>query len=255
VSLLRAFHLGPLPSVGGEITLTPDESAHLVRVRRARVGETIAILDGRGVIATGPLAAADPHAARVRVENISRQPPPPVRELAVGLPKGGLLEDIIRSATELGVTAIQPLLTARSETRLADPARAARKLARWQAAALEAAKQSGNPWPPALRAPQTLATWLSEIKKSPAAKLVASLEPDARALSQLKTQNPKLETREALLETPNPKLETLVAVGPEGDFAPDEYSALRTAGFLPLRLPGHILRVETACAAALAILG
>jgi len=238
--MLRVFHAGLWPAVGGEIVLAAAESAHLVRVRRARVGEAVAVLDGRGGVAEGVVALADSQAARVQIEKITRHPAPAPRVLAVGLPKGDVLVEIIRQATELGATGVQPLLTARAEVRLAAD-RAERKLERWRAAALEACKQSGNPWLPEIHAPVELTAWVKKIPKtSDEFRLVAALTSDAKPVSQCLSAS-----------APQP---LLIAVGPEGDFTSDEYALFRKSGFIAVRLPGHVLRVETACAVALASL-
>ncbi len=247
MSHVRAFHEGLLPPVDSEIILYPEESRHLVRVRRVRVGESVEVLDGKGGVAIGVLMN-DEAPARIRVDKILRHPAPAPAPLvlAVGLPKGGLLEEIIRQATELGATALQPLLTERAETRHADPDRLAHKQSRWHSAAVEACKQSGNPWRPEILAPVNLQDWLSSLKaktfastSSKAVRLVASLEVGAKLLS---------------LSSFVPQSPVLIAIGPEGDFTPAEYAELAAADFASVRLPGHILRVETACAAALSLL-
>ncbi len=239
--MLRVFHAGPWPEIGGEITLGGEESSHLVRVRRARVGESIALLDGRGGVAECSIADAEARAARLRIENVMRQPKPAARVLAVGLPKGDTFVEIIRQATELGATEIQPLLTARGEVRL-DQERAERKLDRWRATALEACKQSGNPWQPEIHAAVELGAWLKTLsgKNEKGLRLVAALTPDAVSLAEL--------------PAPRSLLSALICVGPEGDFSTEEYAAFKAAGFQFVRLPGLVLRVETACVVALACL-
>ncbi|HVU36968.1 MAG TPA: RsmE family RNA methyltransferase [Opitutales bacterium] len=240
--MLRVFHPAPWPAAGGAITLSTAESSHLVRVRRARVGESVEVLDGVGGVASATLAADNARAARLRLGQIILHPAPPPRVLAVGLPKGDLFTEIVRQATELGATAVQPLLTARTEVRLAAD-RAEHKLDRWRAAALEAGKQSGNPWLPEISAPVELAQWLKNLPaaKSESLRLVAALTPDARPLAQC-------------LSASAPQ-RLLICIGPEGDFTPGEYAALQAASFQFVRLPGYVLRVETACVAALAALG
>ncbi len=247
MSLLRAYYSGAFPELGAEVTLDPAESRHLIRVRRARPGDRVQLLDGLGGVVSGALVGDAAGLARVRCETLARHPHPVPRILAVGLPKGGLLEDIIRQATELGATAIQPLLTARTEARFDDPGRLAHKLDRWRAAALEACKQSGNPWLPEVTAPQTLAVWLT-VTCRPGMnwqKFVAALTPSALSV-------PDLLARGALGPTAG-ATGLLLTVGPEGDFTPEEYGRFAGAGFAAVRLPGHILRVDTACAAALAL--
>jgi 16S rRNA (uracil1498-N3)-methyltransferase len=180
----------------------------------------------------------------VRINKINRASAPAARILAVGLPKGDVFVEIIRQATELGATALQPLYTAHTEVHL-DSARAERKLDRWRAAALESCKQSGSSWLPAIHVPVQLSSWLKKLPSAGLAKelrLVAALTSNAKSLSSLSPSVP-------LSLGP-----FLICIGPEGDFSPEEYQLFETSGFTPVRLPGHILRVETACVAALACL-
>src|SRR6185369_10428820 len=78
-------------------------------------------------------------------------------------------------AVELGVTVIQPLATERSIVRL-DPARAARRLAHWQAIVISACEQCGRNRVPAVLPVTPLSTWLGAT--SPAA-LRLTLAPGA----------------------------------------------------------------------------
>jgi 16S rRNA (uracil1498-N3)-methyltransferase len=249
--MLRVFHPGPWPEPGAAIHLDADESSHLVRVRRARAGEEVEVLDGRGGVATGTLLEEDTNEARLRVVKITRHSAPAPRLLAVGLPKGDVFTEIIRQATELGATAVQPLLTTRTEVRLTDDARASRKLERWRATALEACKQSGNPWLPEIHAPMPLAKWLAALPsvvppgETKECRLVAALTPAAKPIRERSPLCPSVPLSLRLF---------VIAIGPEGDFSPAEYTALQTAGFRFVKLPGHVLRVETACAVALASL-
>ena len=57
------------------------------------------------------------------------------------------MDSIVRKATEIGVSAIVPLESERTQMHL-DGDRSDRKIGRWQTAALEAAQQCGNPWLP-----------------------------------------------------------------------------------------------------------
>jgi len=244
--MLRVFHPGPWPEIGGEITLGGEESSHLVRVRRARVGETIVLLDGRGGVAECSIAEAEPRAAQLRMEKVTWHSQPVPRVLAVGLPKGDTFVEIIRQATELGATEIQPLLTARGEVKL-DKERAEKKLDRWRATALEACKQSGNPWQPKIHAAVALGPWVKKFSgmSENLLRLVAALTPEAISVAELPAPRS--------LRAPYCLLPVIFCVGPEGDFSPEEYAEFKAAGFQFVRLPGHVLRVETACAVALAI--
>lgn len=58
-------------------------------------------------------------------------------------------------------------------------------------------------------------------------------------------------TLEATHAEPGPRV---LAIGPEGGWVDFELELLRRQGFVPLRLGNRVLRVETACIAALAVL-
>ncbi|HVA82005.1 MAG TPA: RsmE family RNA methyltransferase, partial [Candidatus Binataceae bacterium] len=60
------------------------------------------------------------------------------------------------------------------------------------------------------------------------------------------------EPMAALLERERPRA-ILIAIGPEGDFTPDEIAAALSAGFIAAGLGPARLRSETAAIAALAI--
>ncbi len=243
-SMLRSFlpHADP---AARSLELAGNEARHLVSVRRARMGETVEILDGQGGVWTTTLAAAGRDTATLSVETFRRVPAParPVT-LAFAILKGDNSELIIEKATELGAARVFPLFTAHGEVRL-DPERAAAKAAKWRATAVESCKQCGNPWLPAVADPQPFNAWIASLPKETAWKAVAALTertlPVSSALSLARTAGQ--EGAGALL-----------AIGPEGDFSPAEYAALDTAGFAPVSLGPLVLRAETAAIVGLALL-
>jgi 16S rRNA (uracil1498-N3)-methyltransferase len=228
-----------------EIVLSPEESHHLVRVNRARSGDPVVVFNGRGVEWLCECADADRRAARLRVRSRKEGPALAARiTLAQALPKGKTLEAIIRKATEIGAAGIVPLVTARTEVRL-DEARVESKQEKWEATAIEAAKQSGNSYLPAIRPLQSLCDFLQETSGFDL-KLVASLESDAVSLRSV--------LEDYLNERGIPPAHPLWLVGPEGDFTAEEYGAARGAGFVPITLGPLVMRCETAATYALSIL-
>ena len=118
---------------GDETVLLPkDEAEHLVRVLRLGPGDTVAVFDGRGLEFLAKVVTADRRDVRVQV--LSRVEP--AAEAAVPLTlvqavlKGDKMDDIVRDAVMLGVAAIQPIVTTRTEVTVAalDPRRAPRSL-------------------------------------------------------------------------------------------------------------------------------
>ncbi len=224
-----------------QLVLSADESHHLVAVNRARTGDTVVAFDGRGREWICELATADKRAAVLNVRFI--QPTKPLGyEMTLGqaLPKGGTMDDIVRKATEIGVTRIVPLESERTQVHL-EAGRSDKKRERWEAAALEACKQCGNPWLPEI-APLQRASTFMESARDYDLKLIASLHPGARSLKAV------------LASGQRPPRRVLWLVGPEGDFTPAEMSVAQSAGFEPVTLGPLVLRCETAAVYALAIL-
>ncbi len=235
------------PPVQDTLQLPPGESHHLVNVNRARAGDTVIAFDGRGTEWTCELADARKSGATLRVLGThTRAPLPCALTLAQALPKGGVMDDIVRHATELGAARIVPLETERTQVHL-DGGRSDKKVEKWRTTALEAAKQCGNPFLPEIAAVQPLAAFLaSDVVNSAQLKLIASLHPGARPL-----RTTVAAFREQTGRAPT---DVVWLVGPEGDFSPAEMQAATDAGFVPVTLGPLVLRCDTAATAALAVL-
>jgi len=163
------------------ITLDEDESRHLVAVNRAGSGDTVTVFDGRGTEWICILRQADRRSARLEVRFAQKAKPLPYHiTLGQALPKGGGMDAIVRKATELGAARIVPLESERTQVHLGEE-RSDRKIERWRTAAIEAAKQCGNPWLPEIAAVQGAAAFM-ESATGYDLKLVASLQPGALAL-------------------------------------------------------------------------
>lgn len=237
---LRVY-LPSLPAEGGarRWTLDADESHHLVKVRRATVGEPVLLLDGQGHRWLGQLEVAHAKQAVVSAQALPPLPPPRV-PVIVGqaLPKGKTMDHVVHRAAELGVTTLAPLRTAHSEVSL-DAQRAGQKNEKWTAVAIEALKQCANPHLPEICPVQTLDAFLA-ASPADALKIVAALTPETRPLL------------EVMAAHPGPSAVCLL-VGPEGDFSDAEYARIFAAGYQAVTLGPRVLKVETAFVAALAV--
>ncbi len=225
------------------------ESHHLVTVNRARPGDPVVAFDGRGSEWTCRLLRHQgKKGAVLQILAHTRRPPLPCALiLGQGLPKGGVMDDIVRQATELGAARIAPLLTARTEVHL-DAERADKKTEKWRVAAIEAAKQCGNPFLPEITAPTPLADFLADPRVQAAElRLVASLHPGATNLRTLLAQ---FRTR----HEGRPPRSAAWLIGPEGDLAPEELASALSAGWQAVTLGPLVLRCDTAAAYALSAL-
>ena len=240
----RAFCTPPAAEPA-ELTLSADESHHLVAVNRARPGDTVVAFDGRGTEWICELAGDRKNAAVLKVRFRQKAQPLPY-EITLGqaLPKGPSMDAIIRKATEIGAAHIVPLESERTQVHL-DGGRSDRKIEKWSTAALEAAKQCGNPFLPDI-APVQQASAFMEAARGYDLKLIASLQPGAKSLKAV------LATFQAVQGRAPKKV--LWLVGPEGDFTPAEMSLAKTCGFEPITLGPLVLRCETAATYALSVL-
>lgn len=240
MSGLHAYHPQPVPSHATALTLAPDESSHLVRSLRARPGEPIHVFNGTGQSWSGVVLQADARALVMRIDTAeTHRPTTPALVLAQALPKGSLMDDIVRAAVEIGVAEIQPLFSERCEVKL-DDTRAASRLERWSAIAIEACKQSGNPFLPRIHTPVPLKTWLARPAEN-MLRLVGSLEEGTPPLAHIQ-----------ITDTTAEKL--LFLIGPEGDFSPAEYTLIHQHGVRGVRFGQNVLRVPTAALYALTAL-
>jgi 16S rRNA (uracil1498-N3)-methyltransferase len=140
---------------------------------------------------------------------------------------------VVQKATELGVNALTPLFTERTEVKLTGE-RAAKKIRHWQQIAISACEQCGRNRLPMIHALQDMDHWL------------ASTEAQRRFV---------LHHRADSIGGASDKPDSIaLLVGPEGGLGDNEIGAAEQAGFQPLRLGPRILRTETAPLAAIAIL-
>ena len=226
----------------GCVTLDERESHHLSKVLRAKEGDEVETFDGRGEIHRCRLIRID--AKRVELKSTGTVTCSPVRPafvLAVAVPKGKKMDEIVRQASEMGASRVVPLLTVRTEGST-DPKRLETKREKWRIGAIEACKQSGNAFLPEIEPFRAFPDWLASLSEA-TCKILASLEPDALSLRQWLDRN-------KAGEIPN---EVALLVGPEGDFTSEEYASARATGFLPCNFGANVLRVDTAVVCAFAV--
>jgi 16S rRNA (uracil1498-N3)-methyltransferase len=231
-SLYLSPSLGDV-AAGSVVTLGGDEGRHAITVARVRVGETLSISDGAGLVVTGPVASVDGNTLTLTIASVGRtDAPKPELWLAQALAKGDRDELAVQAATELGVSGVIPWAAERSITRW-EGAKAAKGRERWASIVREATKQSIRPWVPVV---ESIAPTAS-LAKLPG--LVLVLEPTATA---------------RLTEVELDAERNTLVVGPEGGVSPRELDVLGAAGAVAVRLGAEVLRTSTAGPAALAVL-
>jgi len=232
------FHLAPDAVRGDRVTFDAAAAHHLGRVLRAAVGDLVQAVDARGELLSVRLTGlAARRAEGLIVGRAALDTESPLQlTLAQAIPKGDKMEHIIRMTTELGVTRVIPLMTARTVVRL-KPARWGPRIGRWQRVAREAAQQSGRAAVPEIASPREIGAWRPDDRDG---LLICFWEEERRGLA----------TR--LPAGPCPR--ATVVVGPEGGLTAEEVRGLTDAGALVAGLGPRLLRTETAGAVAVALL-
>lgn len=233
---LTGTSLADVP-LGGAVDLDPEQRRHLHRVLRLQAGAEVVVADGVGREAAATLGVN----TIVVVGPVVAQPrPSPRLHLVQALAKGRKVDDVVRSATELGVDRITLVDAERSVLRVAQD-KVDRLRGRWEAVAKAAAEQACRPWLPEVRGPLPLAAWVDAL---PAGAVGVVGDPaSGRSL------------RSALDGVDVAAVDELLAVvGPEGGLTDAEVRRLGEAGIAAVSLGEAVLRTEHAGHALCAVL-
>ena len=239
------FYLPPEQCTGDVLRLEGREVHHALHVLRVKRGEPADVLDGAGHEFLCEIADASRAVMLLRVKQKNFIPPPSCQiTLLQAVPRGKIMESIIQKSVELGAHRIVPLLTKRVVTHLDENERKPRQ-EKWQWVAIEAIKQCGAAWLPAIETPVRTEQFLAR-KEMAEMSLVGSLQAERRhpydCFQEFRSRNGHLPRS------------VLVWIGPEGDFTADELNIIETSGALPISLGRLTLRVETAAIYCLSIL-
>jgi 16S rRNA (uracil1498-N3)-methyltransferase len=209
-------------------------------VRRLAAGERADVTDGAGTVAECVVTAVRPGSVDLEVLATRTEPAAEPRIVVVqAIPKGDRGELAVEIMTEVGVDVVVAWQAERCVARWRGD-RAGKALARWQATAREAAKQSRRAWIPEVTGPEATP---ANARRVAAADLAVRLDPDgSAALGRLRLPD---------------RGEIVLIVGPEGGVSPAEADMLAQAGAVTARLGPTVLRSSSAgaVAAALALTG
>ncbi|HET9705078.1 MAG TPA: 16S rRNA (uracil(1498)-N(3))-methyltransferase [Vicinamibacterales bacterium] len=234
------FHAPDVHASAARVELPEDEAEHLVRVLRLGVGDEVDVFDGRGGLWRAEVVEAGKHAAAIRPVSplaAARELGTPVT-LVMSLLKGDKMDDVVRDATMLGVTAIRPVVSERSETSLAALVRGNR-LARWQRIAISSVKQCGRAVVPEILPAVPLDWyWTEPVSGS---KMMC-VEPSA-ALTEIA----------AVQTVPKPSAAQVI-VGPEGGWTVTEIATAHESGAILMTLGARTIRADAVPIVALTAL-
>lgn len=219
---------------GGElITLSPEDSKHISKALRMKVGESLTVCDGRGTDFECVIESAQGDAVTVRV--LSQKPSETEADVDItiyqALPKSDKMDGIVQRAVELGATKIVPMLTERCVSR-PDGKACDSKVKRWNKIALEAAMQCGRGVIPTVAPVQSFKQAISQMD---ADVVVMFYEGGGLPIRQMDIKKGH---------------KIAVLVGPEGGFELSEVELAKQSGAVIGSLGPRILRTQTASLAA-----
>jgi 16S rRNA (uracil1498-N3)-methyltransferase len=225
------FYAPPDAFRGSRVVFPEDEARHAVQVLRKQTGDDVIVVDGRGGWHRVRLGHVGPQQVVGHVLETQRDVGESARRVTIALgilKRRSRLETFVEKAVELGVNAIQPLQTARTER---DTVRAGRL----HKVAVAALKQCQRSRLPSIGDPKPLDALLADEAEAGACVLMCHEHaPDA----------PPMSTWLRTLDASAPPL--CILVGPEGGFAADEVDAATKAGAQLVSLGPRRLRAETA---------
>lgn len=238
------FYAPDAHAPGDVIPLPDDEAEHLTRVLRLKRGDPIVVFNGRGLAFDATVQSARKGGAEVLIGSPCAAAPEPrvAITLVQAVLKGDKMDDVVRDAVMIGVAAIQPIITARSEVTLTSLSRSSRR-ERWERIAVSSTKQCGRAVVPIVLSPEpfeAVAAFIDERQlPSPMLMLV---EPNAATAAS------------ALGELdPRPPREASLLIGPEGGWTAEEIATASDRCRL-VTLGGRTIRGDAMALVAVAAL-
>lgn len=225
-------------SSGATLTLEGQESHYLSNVLRMGEGRELIVFCGDGLEYPARILSSRKKATEIELGQAQEddRESPLHTHLALAISKGDRMDWALQKACELGVSAITPLNTERTEVRLKGE-RLDKKMKHWQQILISSCEQCQRNRLPVLNEALDIQAFINEAgQDSEALKLVLHHR------SQKK------------LNDHSPSKKVILLVGPEGGLAADEITAAENAGFNPLTLGPRVLRTETAPIAVLSSL-
>jgi 16S rRNA (uracil1498-N3)-methyltransferase len=210
---------------GNQHILNEEESIHAVRVLRLKKGDAVTLVDGRGGWYTAELADPAPKSCRVKVTGVCREYGKRPYRLHIALAptkNTDRFEWFVEKSVEIGIDEITPLLCEHSERKHIN-------MERIQRIMTAAMKQSKKAYLPQLNAMAAFDEWLKN--GTAGQRLIAYCGEGGR---------------QPLKRIYQPGRDVSIAIGPEGDFSPEEVSRALASGFHGISLGESRLRTETA---------
>lgn len=227
------------------LLLYGDEHHHLSRVARIKPEEKVWLFDEQGTDYLAKVEEIRKDMTRLSLlQTLDKNKPKIKITLAQALLKSKKMDLIIQKSTELAVTDIIPVITARTILKVEQKIQ--KKIERWKKIALEAVKQSQRSFLPSISAPMTIEKLVE--KRGEEKKLLLS-ENRGKYLRDI-----LIENSGSALKMPKPPSSVLILVGPEGGWTDDEEKHILNNGYEAVSLGEQTLRAETAALCSLVLI-
>jgi len=218
---MRAFFCSEIENSSPK--LSAEEKKHLFKVLRAKEGDTILLLNGKGKTARAKITKND----NIIIEEIITFTAPDKEiNLFVAPPRHSGMDQLIAYSCETPVKKIIPIICRNSVA-------ISNNIEKWRKKIIESCKQSKNPLFPEISKLIDFDSALIQAKGSTI--LFGSTEEDSRSILNITN-----------------KISWFV--GPEGGFTNEEIRKLKEYEGIPLKLSPYTLRIETAALAGIIFL-
>ena len=230
---------------GEAFSFSGPEARHAVTVKRMGEGERLELIDGTGTRLTLTITATSgKDSLEGTVDSIDTAPDPTPRVSVVqAIPKSERAELAVDLATQAGADEIIAWQADRCVAKW-DGKKAPKAVAKWQAAADSAAKQSRRARIPQVRGPLTTPQLVQELTGGRDG--ASSNAPTVLVLHE--------EATVSIKDVPLTD-DVVLLVGPEGGIGDAELDRLKEAGATPIKLGPEVLRTASAAMVALAAIG
>lgn len=228
MTVRRFFSLHPVS--GSSIRISGDEFHHLKHVNRAKSGDPLEVIDGRGTLFFCEVRTMKGNEALVDIVGQEKADQPRLRLIAApSLLKQRSMNLMIEKLTEMGVDEIRPVMFQRT-----DESYSHSRLAKWQKIAVQSLKVNKRLWLTQIHAPVGIDELVESTKDIPN-RLLLDMEGGYPSASSMTGP-------------------VLAVTGPPGGVTQEEHVRFIKNGFTPCKINECVLKSETAAISIAAIL-
>ena len=229
---MRLFYNKDLSQDDSKVIINREESKHIVKVLRKKVGDTIYIANGKGILFTTKIDIINKNSTELKIIDSKQEPKSNFHvNIAVAPTKNNdRIEWFVEKSTEIGINSISTVLCEKSERKKI-------KTQRLEKITISAMKQSLQLHKPTINELVSFEEFTRNCKSDN--KFIAHCKESEK----LFLNNCKLKAKT-----------TTVLIGPEGGFSKNEIGLAEKHGFISVSLGNNRLRTETAAIAATQIL-